>query len=236
MHTTLIFLGGFITGLILVAIPNVRTEKEEKELKKRVEKNRIEKIRNRRKNSLDKNSKTLKKFKLESLGKHYNAYFDNDEAFIAFDFKYLLNDSQLPKIGEKEMIKFDESKLCDIYEHRFAEILEKGEVLIFSKAEGKLVNEIMREDKNMFINHSNSSSSFTNKDGKIKNVNGDKIDKNMKNSPSKPQFYDYYLPDGTLFFSVMNFHAIYMDLEQKRKNSIISSQGGVKKWFSKFLP
>ena len=208
MYTIFIFLGGFIFGLILVAILRLQTEKNKKEHEKIIEKEaenrRIKQIKNRRKNSLDKNSKTLKKFKLKSLKQPYNAYFSNDEVFIAFYFKYL-NNPQLPKIGEKEMIKFNELELCGIYEHTFSKILEKGDVLIFSKAEGKLVNEIMREDRGDYLNH----------------------------KPEIPQFYEYYLPDGTLFFNTMNFHVNLGP--PKQKDSLVLKRK-LKNWFGKLLP
>jgi len=175
----LIFFLGFIFCIIFVSILRIWSEKSEEKLKEIMEKNRIEyeemeKYRRRWGHNLfDENYETIKTFKLKCLDNSYNAYFDSSEVFIALNFKYI-DDPELPNVGEKEMVKVN---INGFYQHIFARTFESGDVLIFSKTEGKIIDRIMRKDRGMYLS----------------------------DDPTRPQFYEYYLPDGTMFFEVMNF-------------------------------
>jgi len=208
MSIIILFLTGFVCGFIFLAVVKLRSdsrkEANNKEFEMLKDKERTEIKQKRRTEIFDKNSKTLKRFKLSDSGQSYNACLNNKEIFVAFNFKYI-DDPQFHSRSKNEMIEFDEISLSGIYEQTFAKILEKGELLVFSKTEGKLVNGIIRNDRGTYLS----------------------------NQPDIPEFYDYYLPDGTLFFSVMNFHVYSGSL--KRESSLAPNQN-VKRWFDKFLP
>lgn len=178
MHTVFVFLGGLIVGFVcLFTIMGKINKREELERKGQEEIDTIkrsEKLRKRRNQPFDRASETLKKFKLESAGNPYNAYFDNDEVFVAYSIKFF---DQLLPVSEKEMFRLSEIDLYGDQGQFFTEALERGDVIMFSKSEGRLVYEIVREERGSYLPW----------------------------KPETCQFNDYYLPDGTLFLTRTNF-------------------------------
>ncbi len=144
-------------------------------------KRRIEKIKP--------DSSKLETIKLKSKNKPHNAYFNNSEVFIAFyleDAKLLDPEKETifpvsePYEGYK-MFEFDFKNMPSKFNVNLVLALDKGNMLVYSKVEGKLVSEIKRLDK-----------------GPLRN-----------NMSGITRHYLYYLPDGTLFFDIMNFHVSY---------------------------
>lgn len=175
-------------GLILIASDDVsetykwgkiNTEESEDDFQKMIEKNRIE---SEKKNKwkrrwgyklFDENHKTIKVFELKCSGKPYNACFNSSEVFMAFHFEYT-EDANLPKVGEKEMF---EIYIEGFEQHECAKAIESGDVLIFSKTEGKIIDKVMRKDSGRY----------------------------SSDRPGVPESYEFYLPDGTMFFKESNF-------------------------------
>lgn len=206
--TMSVFFAGFIGGIVffvifILAISSI-LERKGKNSDDEIEKNKAEEERAKMKKDIskspiDEKSKTLKRFRIKNTWEKYNAHFDNDEVFIAFNFEYT-DDPQLPPLKENEVLKFDDLFFYGFYGHHFAETLEKGEAFIFSKSKGKIVDEIMREDSGAYLSHKD-----------------------------RPELYNYYLPDGVRFLSLVNF-IIDVNIGQA------SSGKGIRSWLCKFLP
>ncbi len=132
-------------------------------------------VQSRRNSSMGRNSKTATQIKLKNDLGTCNAYFNDENVFAAFYFKHV-DDPHLSITTKNEIMADFEDGECffmGVYQDHFANLLNRGEVVIFSKTEGKLIEMIYRE------NMENSSDYRT----------------------AKPQVYDYYLPDGVAFFT-----------------------------------
>ena len=179
-------------------------EKNERLVKQEIAQSLFNEGLKRRTEKINLESLKLETIKLKSKNKPHNAYFNNSEVFIAF----YLEDAKLsdPKREEVfpvpepyegyKMFEFDFKNMPSNFNINLAIALDKGNLLVYSKVEGKLVSEIKRLDK-----------------GPLRN-----------NMSGIMRHYQYYLPDGTLFFDIMNFHVSYDEskriFENNRQRSI----------------
>lgn len=213
MWYAIFFLAGFVVSVIILAILLEKGDERQKKLGKE-QKIRwaIEEGRKRRKEKIDVSLANMKTIKLNPPEKPQDAYYNNEEAFIAFHLEDMHPPDPKQDTVFPALTPFDDYKMFEFnldkydlpvgYEHDFVNALNKGKLIAYSKVEGKLVDEIKRLDRG-----------------------GHLADK-----PDIPQFYDYYLPDGTLFFTIMNFHVCLGNWQEH------SRPQKIKGWFRKFLP
>lgn len=212
MWYVIIFLAGFIISVIIFDTLARKADKRKEELKKERIRSEIKEGRKRRKEKIDVSSVNLKTIKLNPTEKPQDAYYNNEEVFIAFHLEDMhpldpKQDTVFPALtpfDDYKMFEFnlDRYDLPVGYEYDFANVLNKGKMIVYSKVEGKLVDEIKRFDRG-----------------------GCLADK-----PDIPQFYEYYLPDGTFFFSIRNYHVNLGNWEKYSKSQL------VKQYCKKFLP
>jgi hypothetical protein len=187
MNTFLIFLSGFIGGFAFLAVIRLYAEKSNIKRNKQLEQEHAEedamRIEWRKNNKADFNSATLKVIQLKHPEKSQNTYYNNDEIFITFCLEDMLSvpegvllllNSQNDDLQMKDMAKMVDAELIkpSILENNFYKLLDSGKVTIYSKMEGKFVDKIMRDKWGFSA-------------GPTAGAGG----------------YNYYLPDGTPFFS-----------------------------------
>jgi hypothetical protein len=193
MYTFLIFLGGFIVGFISLAMIRLHAEKNNAKRNNQLTQEHAEedamRVEWRRNKNFDENSKTLKTIRLSPSEDPQNIYYNNNEIFATFCIEDMIPFSEEELLSIKNMDSYMQMKDMDkliesdkilpsTFELYFPQLLESGKVGIYSKVKGAFVDKIMREDRGSHLN----------------------------TNPDLPQFYDYYLPDGTIFFTIMNFH------------------------------
>ena len=110
----------------------------------------IEEGRRRRKEKINLKEAGLKTIKLKLTDKPQDAYYDNGEVFIAFyledtkPFDPSINpmfDVPEPLEGYS-MVDFDLDNMPSSCKYSFAYALDRGNLLVYSKVEGKFVSEI----------------------------------------------------------------------------------------------
>jgi len=185
MYTFLIFIGGLISGFIVLVAIQLKAEKNNVESEIGANREYLEyEAEDRRNKKMNIASKTLSTIKLTSAEKPQNAYYNNEVIFSTFcveDMPSLSKEelrlimSEDPHIQMKDLDKMIEigKILPSKFETHFSILLDSGKATIYSKVEGKFVDAIKRD---------------------AWNIHADRL--------AAADGYNYYLPDGSCFFGV----------------------------------